>query len=136
MFFWHQNVLLFCFFSNFPEEIFKGSVKLQMPHRGGALHKHGGTPSLHDTFLTLRVISPPCVVRGCFVGGSRWVYRNVSRLPSSSAERISGTVTGAMPGKAMGRLSTTKCTYVPTYHLKRETMNIAGCLEHIARPTI
>ena len=76
--------------------------------------KRGGTPSRRDTFVTVAAISLPGVVRGRSAGGHQSGTAGFKPPPLFMRKTSSCTVTGAMPGGAMGRLSTTECTH-PAY---------------------
>ena len=52
------------------------------------MRKHGGTPSRHDKYVTLAAISTSGVAPGSSVGATSQVWRDVSRLPSSSTEPL------------------------------------------------
>ena len=78
------------------------------------MRKHGGTPSRRDKHVTLAAISPPGVARGRFVGGQQSGLAG-SKPPPLFTRSLFLFVTGATPGGTMGRLSTTECTYLPTY---------------------
>ena len=79
------------------------------------MRKRGGTPSRRGKFLTLAATSPPDVGRGRFVGGHQSGLVGCKPPPLFKRRASSFTVTGAMPTETMGRLSTTQCTYLPTY---------------------
>ena len=71
------------------------------------MRKQGGTPARRDKHVTLAAISPPGVAQGRFVGGQQSGLAGCKTPPLF--------VTGATPEGTMGRLSTTECTYLPTY---------------------
>ena len=71
------------------------------------MRKHGGTPARRDKHVTLAAISPLGVARGRFIGGQQSGLAGCKTPPLF--------VTGATPEGTMGRLSTTECTYLPTY---------------------
>ena len=79
------------------------------------MRKHWGTPSRRGTFLTLAATSPPGVARGRFVGGHQSGLAGCKPPPLFKRKASSCTVTRAMLGGTMGRLSTTECTYLPTF---------------------
>ena len=74
------------------------------------MRKHGGTPSRRDKHVTLAAISPPGVARGRFVGGQQSGLAGSKPPPLFTREASS-----CSSGGTMGRLSTTECTYLPTY---------------------
>ena len=78
------------------------------------MRKHGGTPSRRDKHVTLAAISPPGVARGRFVGGHQSGVAGC-KLPPLQARSLILFGTAATPAGTMGRLSTTECTYLPTY---------------------
>ena len=79
------------------------------------MHKHGGTPSRRDKHVTLAAISPPGVARGRFFGGQQSGLAGCKPPPLFTRGASSCSSRGATPGGTIGRLSTTECTYSPTY---------------------
>ena len=79
------------------------------------MRKHKGTPSRRDKHVTLPAISPPGVTRGRFVGGHRSGLAGCKPPPPFLHHGLFLFVTAATPAGTMGRLSTTECTYLPTY---------------------
>ena len=79
------------------------------------MRKHGGTPSEHDKYVTLAANSPPGVAGGCFVEGDQSGLAGCKSPPLFKRGASSCLATAATPAGTMGRLSTTECTYLPTY---------------------
>ena len=77
--------------------------------------KHGGTPSWRDKQVTPAEISPSSVARGPPVWGPTVRSSGMYAASPLHARSLFLFVTGATPGGTMGRLSTTECTYLPTY---------------------
>ena len=79
------------------------------------MRKHGGPPSRRDKHVTLAAISPPGVARGRFVGGQKSGLAGCKPPPLFTRGASSCSSQGRRQGGTMGRLSTTECTYLPTY---------------------
>ena len=79
------------------------------------MRKHGGTPSWRDKHVTLAAISTPGVARGRFVGGHQSGQAGCKPPPLFTRETSSCSSQGRRHGGTMGRLSTTECTYLPTF---------------------
>ena len=77
--------------------------------------KHGGTPSQRDKHVTPAAICPPGVARGRFVGGQQSGLAGCKPPPLFTRRASSLLSQGRRQGEPMGRLPTTKCTYLPTY---------------------
>ena len=82
------------------------------------MRKHGGTPSWRHKHVTPAAISPPGVARGRFVGGQQSGLAGCKPPPLSTRGASSCLSQGRRQGGTMGRLSTTECTYPPTYLLE------------------
>ena len=79
------------------------------------MRKHRGTPSWRDKNVTPAAISPPGVARGRFVGGQQSGLAGCKPPPLFTRGTPSCSSQGRRQGETMGRLSTTECTYLPTY---------------------
>ena len=77
--------------------------------------KHGGAPSRSSMSLMLVATSPPSDSQGQFAWGHQSGLAGCKLPPLSKRRAFYFTVTGAMLGGNMGRLSMTECTYLRTY---------------------
>ena len=79
------------------------------------MRKHGGTLSRRDKHVTPAAISPPSVARGRFVGGQQSGLAGCKPPPLFKRGASSCSSQARRQGGTMGRLSTTECTYLPTF---------------------
>ena len=81
------------------------------------MRKHGGPPSRHDKLSRWRRSALPVLPRAALLGATNQVYRDVSRLPSSSAQPLpvchSGNASGNHGAPLHDRVHLP--TYLPTY---------------------
>ena len=66
------------------------------------MRKHGGTPSQHDKYVTLAVISPPGVARGYLVGGHQSDLAGCKPLPLFTRAASSCPSQGQRQGETWG----------------------------------
>ena len=85
------------------------------------MRKHGGTPSRRGKHVTLAAISPPGAARGRFVQGHQSSLPGCQSPPLFMRELLLVRHSGNASGNK-GRLSTTECTYLPTYHSPDEKL--------------
>ena len=76
---------------------------------------HGGTPSRRDKHITPAAIRPPGFARGRFVGGQQSGLAGCKPPPLFTCGASSCSSHGRRQRGSKGRLSTTECTYLPTY---------------------
>ena len=79
------------------------------------MRKHGGLPSRRDKYVMLAAISPPAVPRGHFVWDHQSGLAGCKSPPLFTRGASSCSSQGQRQGGTIGRLSTTACTYLPTY---------------------
>ena len=79
------------------------------------MRKHGCTASWRDKHVTLAAISPPGVFRGRFVGGDQSGLAGCKSPPLFKRGASSCSSQQQHQWEPFGRLSTTECTYLPTY---------------------